>query len=353
MHKMLVILGSFALAGAAWAADAPDRSALSYEENAIINDACSPALRQSVSAFHTCVARQVASLHDHPTPDRSGLSAARNRAIESGCGYLKYEGIGPYNDCVRKAMTVAEKPSDDPSVDDLVPNYMKVFTDSAANTSNAAPPKPTPVAATTLPGPATALPKRPDHLEHKALSAEELYKKVERSVFVVLASPSLAEVRVRNIAQGSAIAVSDHLLLTNCHVVKDRPLIKLWQDGTRADATLVAADEKTDRCVIKTEELTLKPIGGVRPLDSLAVGEHVFAIGAPISLERTLSEGLISGLRPGRARHLVQTSAPISPGSSGGGLFDDRGNLVGITTAGFLRGAQNLNFAIAAADWWQ
>jgi hypothetical protein len=354
MHKMLVILGSFALAGAAWASDVPDRSALSYEENAIINQACSPALQQSVSAFHACVARQVASLKDHPTPDRSGLSVARNRAIENGCSYLKREGIGPYNDCVRKAMTVAEKPSDNPNVDDLVPNYTKVFTDDATKAADApAAPKPTPAAATALPSPAAALPKRPDHLEQKPLSPEEIYKKVERSVFVVLASPSLAEVKVRNIAQGSAIAVSDHLLLTNCHVVKDRPLIKLWQDGTRADATLVAADDKTDRCVIKTDELTLKPIGGVRPLDSLAVGEHVFAIGAPISLERTLSEGLISGLRPGRARHLVQTSAPISPGSSGGGLFDERGNLVGITTAGFMGGAQNLNFAIAAADWWQ
>ncbi len=199
MHKMLVILGSFALAGAAWASDVPDRSALSYEENAIINQACSPALQQSVSAFHACVARQVASLKDHPTPDRSGLSVARNRAIENGCSYLKREGIGPYNDCVRKAMTVAEKPPDNPNVDDLVPNYTKVFTDDATKAADApAAPKPTPAAATALPSPAAALPKRPDHLEQKPLSPEEIYKKVERSVFVVLASPSLAEVKAQH-----------------------------------------------------------------------------------------------------------------------------------------------------------
>jgi S1-C subfamily serine protease len=49
---------------------------------------------------------------------------------------------------------------------------------------------------------------------------------------------------------------------------------------------------------------------------------------------------------------MLQTTAPISPGSSGGGLFDERGNLVGITTSS-LRSAQSVNFAIPAEDFWQ
>ncbi len=80
------------------------------------------------------------------------------------------------------------------------------------------------------------------------------------------------------------------------------------------------------------------------------MGERVYTIGAPIGLELTLGEGIISGLRSHKDRRLVQTSAPISGGSSGGGLFDAYGNLVGITTF-LLREAQNLNFAIAAEDF--
>jgi hypothetical protein len=81
------------------------------------------------------------------------------------------------------------------------------------------------------------------------------------------------------------------------------------------------------------------------------VGEKVFAIGNPRALEVTLSEGLISGLRGEWAdgSHVVQTTAPISPGSSGGGLFDAEGRLVGITTFQ-RRDSQNLNFALPS-DW--
>ena len=356
MRKMLAIVSSVVLTGAAFlgtarATEPPDRSALSYEENATINAACATVAAKGADAFNECVMRQLVGLRDHPTPDRSQLSASRNRAIERNCAYLRHDSVAAYNDCLRKAMAgpdPEQTPEQKASSDEFMPNYTKIFTENAT-----AKPQPIPVAAAALPAPGEILSKRPDHVGQKALTAAELYKKVERSVFVVLASPSLGEARVRNIMQGSAIAISDHLLLTNCHVVKDRPLIKLMQEGARADATLVAADVATDRCVIKTADITLAPIAGVRTMESLAIGEHVFAVGAPRSLERTLSEGLISGLRPGRGRNLVQTSAPVSPGSSGGGLFDERGNLVGITTLGSIAGSQNLNFAIAAADFWK
>ncbi len=74
---------------------------------------------------------------------------------------------------------------------------------------------------------------------------------------------------------------------------------------------------------------------------------RVFAIGAPYGLELSLSDGLIAALRHENGVDLVQTTAPISRGLSGGGLFDAQGRLVGITTF-YLSGSQNLNFAIAA-----
>jgi S1-C subfamily serine protease len=85
----------------------------------------------------------------------------------------------------------------------------------------------------------------------------------------------------------------------------------------------------------------------------ITVGQNVFAVGNPKGLELTMSAGLVSSLRRNTAGQLVliQTSAAISGGSSGGGLFDAQGNLVGLTTLGSVTGdAQNLNFAIPA-EW--
>ena len=78
------------------------------------------------------------------------------------------------------------------------------------------------------------------------------------------------------------------------------------------------------------------------------VGQHVYAIGSPQGLELTLSEGLVSSLRPSPHGAIIQTTAPISPGSSGGGLFNDKAQLIGIVTFQHKSG-QNLNFALPAS----
>jgi S1-C subfamily serine protease len=95
----------------------------------------------------------------------------------------------------------------------------------------------------------------------------------------------------------------------------------------------------------------LHPIQGVRRFADIRVGEPVFSVGTPIGLERTFGEGIVTGLRQFEGVRIVQNSAPTWHGSSGGGLFDARGNLVGITTA-ISVAAPNLNFALAAEDFW-
>ncbi len=72
--------------------------------------------------------------------------------------------------------------------------------------------------------------------------------------------------RVRNVMFGSAVAISEHLLLTNCHVVKGRAIIKLMQEGTRDDAELVAADEAADCGVLKAATEKLTPVVGARTI---------------------------------------------------------------------------------------
>ena len=75
--------------------------------------------------------------------------------------------------------------------------------------------------------------------------------------------------------------------------------------------------------------------GAARQAADLKVGDPVYAVGAPLGLELSLSEGIVAQLRGGPPP-LIQTTAAISPGSSGGGLFDRDGRLVGLTT--FLPG---------------
>ncbi len=351
-RSALVLVASLLVCGSAMAAPSgPDRSNLSYEENVLINTACASARPKGDGAYYDCVSKQVAALQAHPSPDRSGLTPAQNRAIEERCRYLRRTGVAAYYDCISEAIAGPTISVSEDAENGLKPNYIEVFTHGTVGSTEDKM-QATPVAATNVPLPASVLPKRPENVHKQALPSEQLFKTLERSVYVVAATPSIADARTRNVMQGSAVAVSEHLLLTNCHVVKGRELIKIVQDHTVSDAKLVAVDSSADRCVLRADDVTLVPITGVRAFGDLAVGEHVFAIGAPRGLERTLSEGLLSGLRHQPGRNLVQTSAAISPGSSGGGLFDERGNLIGITTMQYRGAAQNLNFAVAAGDYW-
>ena len=117
-------------------------------------------------------------------------------------------------------------------------------------------------------------------------------------------------------------------------------------------ATVLSADGETDRCILSVGRELLAPVAGIRRYDDLKVGEEVYTIGSPSGLENTLGQGIVSGLRRLDGQRLVQTTAQISPGSSGGGLFDKSGNLIGITTFK-LQESEGLNFAIAAEDYFR
>ncbi|MBC7430796.1 MAG: trypsin-like peptidase domain-containing protein, partial [Rubritepida sp.] len=126
----------------------------------------------------------------------------------------------------------------------------------------------------------------------------------------------------------------------------------LLRGGRRLPAAIAAADLASDRCLLQVAEPVLRAAPGQRAARDLRVGERVYAIGAPRGLELTLTEGLVSALRRMDGIDTVQSTAPTAPGSSGGGLFDARGNLVGITTSGVGR-SESLNFALAAEAFWQ
>lgn len=171
------------------------------------------------------------------------------------------------------------------------------------------------------------------------LSVEQVFEKASAAVYMVKAGERL----------GSAVAIDDHELLTNCHVVKDKSRVALVRDGKEQTADVVSVNEKADRCVLRTSA-SMPSWVTVRPYDDIKVGERAVTIGTPQGLELTVAEGIVSSKRTYEGRRLVQTTAPISPGSSGGGLFDVQGHLLGITTF-HLKVGQNLNFAVAGEDF--
>lgn len=196
-------------------------------------------------------------------------------------------------------------------------------------------------------------PSMPTQLRTGSLSPEAVFNAVEKSVYVLVSSTSAARVRPKPaVTQGSAVAVTPRIALTNCHVLEGNTVHWLTRDEIMVPVTVAYGDKKSDRCAVGSESAKLVPVAGVRAYATLGVGERVYTVGSPSGLENTLGEGIISGLRQRGEIDLVQTTAPMSPGSSGGGLFDRAGNLIGITTF-LLRNSQNLNFAIAADTFWK
>ena len=181
-------------------------------------------------------------------------------------------------------------------------------------------------------------------LEPRILSAEEVFKQVSPSIFIVQS----LDASKRPIEQGSAVVIGKGLLETNYHVIKDGATFEIFQGSKKWQAELAATNPEHDLAELKVEKLAAPDVR-IRPSSSLSIGEQVYAIGAPEGLELTISQGLISGLRRVADGLTIQTSAAISPGSSGGGLFDSEGRLVGITTA-YLKEGENLNFALPA-EW--
>ena len=194
----------------------------------------------------------------------------------------------------------------------------------------------------------TPVPKL-QHVLHSNLTPSELFKNLSPSVYTVAV---LGQAPQQVASQGSAVAVSSREAITSCHVVSHGGMIVLINSAATLKAEVVGADSATDRCYLRADG-DLKPVPGLRDYSSLMVGETVYTIGSPKGLINTLGSGLLSGLRTSESEtQYIQISAPVSAGSSGGGLFDDRGNLIGIVTF-TIKDAQNLNFAIAASQFWR
>src|SRR5262249_36228492 len=144
-------------------------------------------------------------------------------------------------------------------------------------------------------------------------------------------------------------------LATNYHVIDHAAEIKVkLMDGTIADEVeILAENQQGDLALLRIK--TAKPRAPVvlGDSDKVTVGERAVSIGNPLGLEHTLTDGLSSARRVIEGRKMIQMSTPVSPGNSGGPLFNSRGEVIGVSSAVFHGGspfAQNLNLAVPIAD---
>lgn len=184
--------------------------------------------------------------------------------------------------------------------------------------------------------------------------------KVGPSVIAVMGRDDSAPAGETRGGSGSGVVISpDGFALTNSHVVGGRSKLKvITHEGDRIDATVIGDDPATDLALIRVASNGLLH-ALIGKSQSLRVGQLVIAMGNPFGLQSTVSTGVVSalgrGLRGGDGRlieNVVQHTAPLNPGNSGGPLVDARGRVVGINTA-VIAWSQGLGFAVPSesASW--
>jgi serine protease DegS len=164
--------------------------------------------------------------------------------------------------------------------------------------------------------------------------------------------PEYRERVERSLGSGIIYDVHGHIV-TSYHVIERAAQIRVQlQDGREAPATLVGVDRDTDLAVLRIELGTL-PIMPLGRSDRLRVGEPVLAIGNPLGLGQTVTQGIVSATGRGQLgvttyENFIQTDAAINIGNSGGALVDASGRLVGLNSAiaGRQAGIEGIGFAI-------
>ena len=202
----------------------------------------------------------------------------------------------------------------------------------------------------------------------RRMGSETNYVREESKVEIRLPSPetetakhvyenawqSVVVVRNGN-GQGSGVIIGPNLVATNCHVVDGIGEIVVYKSQeyqVEANdvfyAKIIRADLDRDFCLLEVDKLWGYP-ADIRTRESLEVGDDVYGISAPNGLGLSLTKGLISQFRNFDGTTHIQTDAAISPGSSGGGLFDNNGKLIGIITSKIVdKEVEGIGFAIPA-----
>ncbi|MRR35869.1 serine protease, partial [bacterium] len=174
--------------------------------------------------------------------------------------------------------------------------------------------------------------------------AEKVFEQVRDSVVTIASLDEQGQVD----GEGSGVVIGLGQVVTNCHVVQDAVTLRVRSGGKEFPATVVSGNISRDLCRLEVKDLTV-PSAAIRISSGVKPGEQVHTVGNPLGFGLAVGSGLVSAIKRTGDDIRIYTSAPASPGSSGGGLFDAQGRLIGITTSVYP-GAQNFNTALPA-EW--
>jgi S1-C subfamily serine protease len=165
--------------------------------------------------------------------------------------------------------------------------------------------------------------------------------------FASVVTVATADAKGRPLAFGSGFVIDAGVVITSYHVIKGSTSASAKLIGDSESAPIegvLAADPSVDLVLLSAPTLRAAPLM-LGDSHAAAIGDRVFVVGNPEDLEGTFSEGIISGKRQLEKMRLLQITAPISGGSSGGPVLDTQARVIGVATSS-LKGGQNLNFAI-------
>lgn len=147
--------------------------------------------------------------------------------------------------------------------------------------------------------------------------------------------------------QGSGVVVAREQVVTNCHVIENAAAIRVFVGDTGLDARWLRQKAAMDLCLLQVAGLKAPP-ASLRTGGALPVGAPLYAVGNPLGFGLAVSAGMMASAEQKEPYPYLLSTAPQSPGSSGGGVFDREGRLVGITRA-ILGTGQNLNMAVSVS----
>ena len=148
---------------------------------------------------------------------------------------------------------------------------------------------------------------------------------------------------------GSGVILSDGRVVTNCHVIPGAGPVIVMEGAVGIEVERGPSDLTADLCVLNALSISAHR-AQIAAAHALQVGDEVVAIGFGGGGGRSISSGRVTALFPYRNGRVIQTSAAFRQGASGGGLFDRRGQLVGITTFFRRNGTESAFFAIPV-EW--
>ena len=178
-----------------------------------------------------------------------------------------------------------------------------------------------------------------------AQTPQQIAQKAFRSTVLLI----MEDANGQPLSLGSGFFVGDGQIATNLHVAEGaaRGYAKLVGQETKFNIEgYTAIDERRDLIILKVTAFRTQAIL-LGNSDFAQIGETIYAVGNPRGLEGTFSDGIISSIRPIGTDKLIQITAPLSPGSSGGPVLNRRGEVIGVSVF-TIRNGQNLNFAIPA-----